>query len=249
MRRVIIVQARMTSTRLPGKVMMDVAGRPMLAQQLRRLKRCALADAICVATTTNSADQPLVTLAHREQVQCFRGSEADVLGRFVGAARASAADVVVRVTADCPLVDPGIVDGVIRDLITHTNECDYASNVLHRTFPRGLDAEALFLDTLLRVDRLASSPTAREHVTTFIYAERPDLFLMRSVRDREDNSTLRWTVDTAADLSLIRALYDGMDLGNRLASYQEILAYVKDHPEVSQLNVGIETWEPPGMRA
>jgi spore coat polysaccharide biosynthesis protein SpsF len=249
MRRVAIVQARMTSTRLRGKVLMPVAGRPMLAQQLRRIKRCALVDAICVATTTNAADEPLVSLAHQEQVDCYRGSEQDVLSRFVGAAQATSAEVIVRVTGDCPLIDPNIVDQVIRELITASSECDYASNVLHRTFPRGLDVEALFLDTLLRVDRLASSPTAREHVTTFIYAERPDLFLMRSVRDREDNSALRWTVDTAADLSLIRALYHGMDLGDRFSSYQEILAYVKDHPEVSQLNVGIETWEPPRMRA
>ncbi len=248
MRRVVIVQARMTSTRLRGKVLMPVAGRPMLAQQLRRIKRCALVDAICVATTTNAADEPLVSLAHQEQVDCYRGSEQDVLSRFVGAAQASSADVIVRVTGDCPLIDPNIVDEVIRELITGSSECDYASNVLQRTYPRGLDVEALFLDTLLRVDRLACSPSAREHVTTFVYAERPDLFLVRSVSDAEDNSALRWTVDTAADLHLILALYDGMDLGNRTASYQEMLAYVRAHPELAQLNAGNQTWDPPRIR-
>ena len=105
-----------------------------------------------------------------------------------------------------------------------------------------------FLDTLLCVDRLASSPSAREHVTTFVYAEGPDLFLVRSVRDAEDNSALRWTVDTAADLCLIRALYDGMDLGNRTATYQEMLAYVRTHPELVQLNAGNQTWDPPRIR-
>src|SRR5262249_34216934 len=119
MKRVIIVQARMTSTRLPGKVLMDLAGRPMLAQQLNRIKHCTAVDEIVVATTTNSTDEPIVELARQEGVAWFQGSEHDVLARFVGAARQTQADVVVRVTADCPLIDPHIIDTVIHELVSH----------------------------------------------------------------------------------------------------------------------------------
>jgi len=244
MKRVIIVQARMTSSRLPGKVLMDVAGKPMLAQQLRRLKECAMAEEIVIATTTNPADQPVVELARREGVGWLCGNEQDVLARYVGAARQTYADVVVRITADCPLIDPQVTDRIINELVEHIFECDYASNVMKRTYPRGLDVEAFFIDTLLRMDRLAKSQQAREHVTVFLLSEAPEIFLCRSVVDSENNANLRWTVDTEADLKLIRTLYDALDLGRRVAPYPEILAYVRAHPELTQLNAGVETWEP-----
>lgn len=244
MKRVVIVQARMTSTRLPGKVLMAVAGRPMLAQQVRRLKRCMAVDRIVIATTTNLTDAPIVELAKQEDVEWFRGSEHDVLARFVGAARQSHAEVVVRVTADCPLIDPAVVDRVITELVAHAGDCDYAANVLHRTYPRGLDVEALYLDTLLRINRLAQSQLAREHVTIVARSERPECFLCRSVVDDQNNSDLRWTVDTSRDLELIRVLYDALDLGTRVAPYQEMLAYVRTHPELIHLNSSIETWQP-----
>ena len=244
MRRVIIVQARMTSTRLPGKVLMDVAGRPMLAQQLCRLKRCAAVDELVVATTTNITDDPVVELARQEGVGWFRGSEHDVLSRYLGAARDQRADVVVRVTSDCPLIDPKVTDRIINELTDHGAECDYASNVEERTFPHGLDVEAFFFDTLLRVDRLGRSALAREHVTVAIRAEHPELFVRRSVTDSRNGSDLRWTVDTAADLQLVRTLYATLDLGIHPLGYGEILAYVRSHPELTQINAGIETWQP-----
>lgn len=243
MRRVIIIQARMTSTRLPGKVLADLSGRPMLAQQIRRLQRCRV-DQIVVATTVNATDDPVVELARREGVAWYRGSEHDVLGRFVGAARQERADVVVRITADCPLIDPAVTDQVIAALLDDSDPCDYASNVLERTYPRGLDVEALFFDTLLRVDRLAKSPAAREHVTLMMYAERPDLFLRRSVTDTQSNADLRWTVDTQADLDMVRLIYAALDLENTLLPYPDILSYVRAHPEVAHMNAGIETWTP-----
>ncbi len=236
---VLIIQARMGSTRLPGKVLMDVAGKPMLSQQIRRLKECTALDEIVIATTTNPADEPLCKLARREQVGCFRGSEQDVLSRFVGAARQTRADVIVRITADCPLIDPQITDRVIMELTNHVGQCDYASNVLQRTYPRGLDVEALYWDTLLRIDRLAQSQASREHVTTIIRFEQPQIFLCRSVMDAENNADLRWTVDTTADLQLIRLLYDVLDLNSHIAPYSETLAYVRAHPELSQINAGI----------
>jgi spore coat polysaccharide biosynthesis protein SpsF len=167
-----------------------------------------------------------------------------VLSRYVGAARVAAADVVVRVTADCPLIDPALVDRVIEELVVHQADCDYASNVIQRTYPRGLDTEAFFWDTLLRLDRLGTSPAAREHVTIALRAERPALFLRRDITDEQDNSDLRWTVDTPQDMELVRRLYTALDLGARVAPYAEILAYVRSQPELAQLNQGVETWNP-----
>lgn len=242
MKRVVIIQARMTSTRLPGKVLADLAGKPMLAQQIRRLEACQAVDEILVATTTNQQDDPIVELARQSDIGWFRGDEHDVLARFAGAARQCEADVVVRVTSDCPLIDPHIVDQVVGELTL--NDCDYASNVMTRSYPRGLDVEAFYADTLRRVDRLAKSAAAREHVTPFIYAERPDLFIRREVIDTEVNTDLRWTVDTPADLEAVRLIYDGLGLGERIAPYQEVLAYVRAHPEISRINADIETWSP-----
>jgi spore coat polysaccharide biosynthesis protein SpsF len=244
MRRVIIVQARMTSTRLPGKVLMDVAGRPMLSHQIARLRACREADAIVVATTTNREDDPVVALAEQEGVGSFRGSEHDVLGRYVGAARTFAADLIVRVTADCPLIDPDVTDVAIRELSDHAHECDYVCNFVPRTYPRGLDVEVFFRDGLERVDRLARSTPAREHVTPTFYADRPDLFLRRSIRDREDNSDLRWTVDTPEDLRVIRGLYEDLDLASEMLPYRQVVEYARSRPELSTANASIHTWDP-----
>ncbi len=236
MKRVVIVQARLGSTRLPGKVLMDLCGRPMLAQQLRRLKRCRRADEIVVATTTNGADAAIVAVAEGEGVRWFRGSEDDVLSRYAEAAREARADLVARVTSDCPLIDPGQTDRVIAELEGRASTCDYASNVLRRTFPRGLDTEALFADTLERVRRMAVSRPAREHVTAFIYRERPDLFVLHSVADDEDHSDLRWTVDTAEDFALVRRIYADLGLGERDVPYRDVLAHVLGRPELAAMN-------------
>ena len=241
---VAIIQARMGSTRLPGKVLMDIAGRPMLAQQIRRLRQCKSVDEIVIATTTNRTDDSVVELAQWEGVSWFRGAEQDVLSRFVGAAGQAQADVIVRVTADCPLIDPQVTDRVISELVEHASGCDYASNVLQRTYPRGLDVEAFFWDTLLRMDRLGRSQAAREHVTLVLRVEQPRLFLCRSVADSHNNADLRWTVDTADDLQMVRALYVALSLDVRAVPYSEILAYVRAHPEMARLNANVETWDP-----
>lgn len=239
MKRVIIVQARMGSTRLPGKVLLEVEGRPMLAQQLRRLRACRLADEVIVATTTSPADQPIIELAETEGVRWFRGSEHDVLSRYVEAAREAQAEVIVRVTADCPLIDPEETGRVIETLVSDGGRCDYASNIVKRTFPRGLDAEALFRDTLERVHRLGRSDSAREHVTSFILRERPELFAVASVTDRDNNADLRWTVDMPEDLELIRRIYRALGLGERLVGYREILRYIRANPELAAINAAV----------
>ena len=243
MKRVVIVQARMGSTRLPGKVMKDLAGRPMLAQQIKRLRQFKAADDLMIATTDLPADDVIEELARKLDVGCFRGSETDVLGRYVGAARQARADVIVRVTADCPLIDPEVGDRVIRELTEHAAEGDYASNDVRRTYPQGLDVEAMFWDTLLRLDRLSRSPIDREHVTVLPRA-RPDLFLCRSVEDDQDNADLRWTVDTAIDFQVIQSLYGALNLGENPLPYRQLVAYVLAHPELARLNQAEKTWDP-----
>jgi spore coat polysaccharide biosynthesis protein SpsF len=223
----VVVQARMTSTRLPGKVLMDVAGAPMLAQQLRRLRRCRALDDIVVATTTNATDDPLVRLADAEGVRWYRGSEHDVLGRYAAAAREAGAELVVRSTADCPLIDPGIVDLVVTTLAEHADDTDYASNVVRRTHPQGLDVEALFGDVLARLDRMARSAPAREHVTYFVLRERPELFAVRAVAESDDSSTYRWTVDTPEDLAFVRRIYESLDVAGRAPAWRDMVDWCR----------------------
>jgi spore coat polysaccharide biosynthesis protein SpsF len=243
-KRVAIVQARMSSSRLPGKVLMELAGRPMLAQQIRRLRACYMLDEISIATTTDSVDDVIVQLARTEGVRWFRGSEADVLGRYVGAAQEAGADIIVRVTADCPLLAPEVTDAVVRELADAAATSDYASNVVERTYPRGLDSEAFFMDTLLRIGRLARAAPDREHVTLFVRATCPQLFLTRNVVDVQNNSDLRWTVDTEVDLQVVRAFYEGLGLGERIAPYAELLAFARANPALARLNLHVETWSP-----
>ena len=239
MKCVLIIQARMTSTRLPGKVLADLAGRPMLAQQLNRLRASRETNDIVIATTGNAADDAVVALARAEGVRWFRGDEHDVLGRYACAAREARGELVVRITADCPLIDAGELDRVIATLRENAATSDYASNVMRRTYPRGLDAEAMFGDVLDRMHRMARSREAREHVTWFLLRERPELFSRLSVEDAEDNSDLRWTVDTPADLALARAIYRGVGLSEVCRPYREILAYVRANPELSAINSDI----------
>ena len=157
LKTVAIVQARTTSTRFPGKVLADLAGQPLLAWVLRRARASAVDDVV-VATTVNVEDDQVIAIAEREDARWFRGDEHDVLGRYVHAAREAGADVVVRLTADCPMLDAEVVDRVIGALCDDPESVDYASNVIVRTFPQGLDAEALFFDVLLRAQRMGVSP-------------------------------------------------------------------------------------------
>ena len=216
----------------------------MLAQLLHRLGACGSLDEIVVATSVAPSDDPIAEFGVRERVRVFRGSEADVLRRIVEAARATQADVVVRVTGDCPLIDPKVADRVIDELTSNEGAADYASNVLRRTFPRGLDVEAMFMDTLLRVDRLATTRAEREHVTITIRSERPGLFLTSSVESDTDNSDLRWTVDEDRDFQLVARLYEELGLAGRILPYETVVDHFRQHPELAGINAGIATWTP-----
>jgi len=230
-----IVQARLGSSRLPGKVLADLAGDTMLARVVQRLRAAQLVNQVVIATTEVSNDDAIADEADRLGVACFRGSEHDVLARYVGATRECGADIVVRITSDCPLIDPGVVDRVIGAL---SRSRDYASNTHVRTYPRGLDVEAFHAATLDRIARLATSEAAHEHVTAFVM-ERPSLFSIRHVVAPSDDSDLRWTVDTPEDLALVRTLYERFDLARRHVPYRAIVAAIRTNPELATVNAHV----------
>ena len=229
----------MTSTRLPGKVLAELAGKPMLAQQLLRLRACKSLDEIVLATSDRIEDDRLVTVADQAGVRCVRGSEHDVLGRYVLAARESKAELVVRITADCPLIDAEVTDAVVHLATDAESPCDYASNTLVRSYPRGLDVEAFHRDVLDRMARHARSAAAREHVTYFLHRERPELFVTKNLVAAADASDLRWTVDTAEDLELVRRIYSTAGLPERDVRYSDLVALVRASPDLMTLNAHV----------
>ena len=202
---VAILQARMSSTRLPGKVMKRLAGRPMVERQIERIRRCRTLGRIIVATSTDPSDDPLAAHLESLGVDVFRGSLIDVLGRYMGAARAFAVTgQVVRLTADCPLADPDVIDACVR---LHARlSVDYVSNGRQPTYPHGLDVEAFGLDALEAAEREAVDPYEREHVTPFIY-RRPERFTLAALTQDIDESRLRWTVDTPEDFDFVERVY------------------------------------------
>jgi spore coat polysaccharide biosynthesis protein SpsF len=233
---VVTIEARMTSSRLPGKVMADVGGRPLLELMIGRLQRAQLIDAICVATTINDADDDIEALATRLGVGCHRGSEDDVLARVLDAALASEADLIVETTGDCPMIDPSIVDACILAFLAEP--VDYCANNLERSFPRGLDTQVFPTGVLADVAKRTSDPADREHVSLYIY-EHPELYRLRTVRatGRLRRPDLRWTVDTADDLALVRAVV--VALGPDFTS-AEAIRFLDANPEIVALNAHVE---------
>lgn len=232
-----VIQARVGSSRLPAKVLADLEGRSMLERVVRRARRARRLDAVVVATTVEPADRPIVETCDRLGIPCFRGSEDDVLDRYHAAARAHGARRVVRITSDCPLIDPGVIDRVVAALETPgagDEPIDYAANILERTYPRGLDVEAMTFEALDRAWREAREPFERTHVTPYFYRH-PELFRLASVRHTTDLHHHRWTVDTADDLALARAIYQRLG-GDDRAGWLEILERIEAEPELAELN-------------
>lgn len=228
-----IIQARMGSTRLPGKVLSDIEGQPMLARVVDRTRRARTLTKVIVATTTRGQDDQLAAYAAGLSVDVYRGDEDDVLDRYYQAATHHALDVVVRITSDCPLLDPGLVDQVVSPLLDPASGVDFSANILNRAFPRGLDVEAATAATLARVWTSARAPHHRAHTFAYVYDHR-DEFSTASVTDTIDRSDLRWTVDTMEDLSLVREIY--RRLGTRDFTWHDVLAVVEQDPELLRIN-------------
>jgi spore coat polysaccharide biosynthesis protein SpsF len=232
-----IVQARMGSARLPGKVLLDLAGKPMLVRHVSRLSRAQMLDDVVVATTVEPADDVIADLCQERGWSYLRGSEEDVLDRFYRAAKKCQADVVVRVTSDCPLIEPEIVDRVVREFVERLPEIDYASNTApKRTFPRGLDTEVMRFDVLEQAWREDKNPAWREHVTPYIRRQ-PDLFQTYGISNDQDISNMRWTVDTPEDLAFVRRIYE--HFGHDRFSWREVLAVLAKYPEWLKINSGV----------
>jgi spore coat polysaccharide biosynthesis protein SpsF len=238
LRIVAVVQARMGSTRLPGKVLADIEGRPMLERVLARLERARSVDDVVVATSTSSSDDIVAALCEELEVTVFRGSEEDVLDRYVGAARAAEADAVARITADCPLIDPSLVESVAAAFLAAN--ADFAANTIERSFPRGLDVEVARMSALETAWREATLPHQRSHVMPFIY-EHPERFALVSVRAPEDHSALRWTVDTPEDLAVMRAVYGR--LADPFAGWLDVLELFELDPSLPDINRGVSQKE------
>ncbi len=239
MKTVIIVQARMTSTRLPGKVLKRVLNKTLLEYMVERLRRVTRAAGLVIATTLNVSDDPIVALCDSIGVSSFRGSEDDVLSRYHGAALHAGADVVVRVTSDCPLIDPAVIDGIIAAFHDRMPDVNYISNVLIRSFPRGMDTEVFSFEALDQAFIEATEAAQREHVTPFINRQ-PARFRIEHITHHPDLSRHRWTVDTPEDFELIERMLTALYQTRPEFDMNDCLALLDAHPDWSSLNAHVE---------
>lgn len=230
----VILQARVNSTRLPGKVLAEVAGRPLLALIVERARAAVRVDQLVVATTLRPDDDAVADLAGRLGVECFRGSEEDCLDRYYRAASRCGADTVVRLTGDNPLVDGGFIDWVIEQYADGGEPYDYADSASSGTFPTGLSVEVFSFAALAAAWREDTNPRWREHVTPFI-RQHPERFRLLHLTSPHDYSHMRWTVDTPEDLAFVRAVYERLGDPAR-ASWRDVLALHAERPELAELN-------------
>jgi len=243
-RTVAVVQARMGSTRLPGKVLLPLDNSHVLSHIVQRISFTSEIDQVVVATSTETSDNIILNLGERVGVDVHRGSEANVQQRMYDAAVASDADYVVRITADCPLVDPSTIDAVA-SRVTDASDVDYVSNTINRTFPRGLDVEAFSLDSFETVVAKSSEERHHEHVTPF-YHENPEQFVLENVTSEEvfrndqfqNRSDLRLTLDEADDYEVLRQIYENVGYDDILP-IQEAIRYV-DENDLMEINASIE---------
>ncbi|GAB4407530.1 MAG: glycosyltransferase family protein [Anaerolineae bacterium] len=231
MKIVAIIQARMASTRLPGKVLAEIAGQPMLYHVIQRTQQTRNLDLVVVATSTNQADDAIAQFCQTANLPCFRGSENDVLDRYYQAARHFEAEIIVRLTADCPLLDPKVIAKVVQTF--QAGIFDYVSNTLQCTYPDGLDTEVFSLAALTQAWLEAHLASEREHVTPYIW-KNPAKFRLCNVAGEHDFSAFRWTVDESQDLAFVRAVYEY--LGPGPFGMAAILDLLETHPDLSKTN-------------
>jgi spore coat polysaccharide biosynthesis protein SpsF len=229
----------MASTRLPGKVLADIGGKPMLVRVVERAGRARSIDALVVATTTDASDEAVAAHCAERGITCFRGHPTDVLDRFYRAGSGARAEVVVRLTADCPVIDPLVIDEVVSAFLAAEPPVDFATNRLpwERTYPIGLDTEVCTFEALEIAWREARQPHEREHVMPYLY-EVPGRFRILHVKAPRDFGHLRWTVDTAEDLQLIRKVYAAFG-GRDDFTWREVLDLFDREPSLAALNAGV----------
>jgi len=236
-----VVATRMTSTRLPGKVLMPLADRPALALLIERLRRSKYIDNVIIATTTNREDDAVVEVAEREQAIFYRGSEEDVLLRTVEAAEACETDYIVQVTSDCPLIDAETIDAVIERMVTHPF-LDYVGNHLVRTYPLGFSAEIFRTEELRKVEQISKDDAAvREHVSLYFY-EHPELYHLSNIEAPAflRHPEYRLTLDTLEDYQVIHEIYAALYPQNPDFNLYDIIRFLQCHPDIVEMNGNIK---------
>lgn len=234
-----IIQARMGSTRLSGKVMKEIKGQSILQHVIERVRQSKLVDEIVIATTVHKQDNVIENESLKHDVKVFRGSEDDVLSRYYYAAKENAIDLVIRITSDCPLIDPFVMDDVINSFLTSDYEIvsNAGSNLSQRTFPRGFDVEVFSFGILEKAFSNAKETYQREHVTPYIYENSEKVFYYKN---NIDYSKYRWTLDTEEDFELISEVYDRLYKGEHNFYLNEIIELFNREPDLYQINVHIE---------
>ena len=230
-----IIQARMTSTRLPGKVMMNVLGRPILSFQLERASRVSAIDKIVIATTKNESDEPIVEFGKTKGFSVFRGSEPDVLSRYQEAATKYEADVIIRLTADCPIIDPDVISLVIKRFNEPKQHYDYVTNAIPRSYPAGLDIECFSRSALEIAANEAIDDYDREHVTPFFYRH-PERFKLLSVVCEKNLAHERWTLDELPDFVLIRRIIETLYIRKPEFRMDDVIKLLDTHPDWRKIN-------------
>ncbi len=236
----IIIQARLGSTRLPGKVLLDLGGQPVLARMIERLRLIKTPVRLLVATTTDRQDDPIVTLCRHLDVQVFRGHPTDLLDRHYRAAIAAGAEAVAKIPSDCPLIDPDVIDQVLDRFMQ--SDCDYVSNLHPASWPDGNDVEVMRLDALETAWREAMLPMEREHTTPYL-RERPERFKLANVRwdeeaavTRDCSFSHRWTLDYAEDYAFIRQVFETLYPENPAFGVEDILDLLASRPQLADIN-------------
>lgn len=236
-----IVQARMSSTRLPSKVMKEILGKPLLGYVIDRIEKANFVDKVIIATTAFESDNPIAAYCAQHKKFCYRyqGDSNDVLSRYWAAAQASPSDLIVRITSDCPLTDPVVIDTLISKFISEYPKYDYVSNTLDRTYPRGLDVEVFSYRALEMAAKEASEPYDREHVTPYFY-KNSSLFSLHSIRYGTDYSKFRWTVDTLEDFHLISKLIETLYPLNPEFTFHDLLECMYQHKNWEMINAHVQ---------
>lgn len=237
MKTVCIMQARMGSSRLPGKVLKKICGKTIIEHDIDRLKLVNSIDEIIIATTTNKEDDEIVKLAENIGVKVFRGSETNVLSRYYFAAKESNADIIVRVTSDCPLLDYNICDKIINKFKS-SNNIDYVSNTINRTYPRGYDVEVFSMYALEKAYKEADKEYEKEHVTPYIW-ENTDIFKIKQVCNDKDYSNLRVTLDTEEDFVLIKNIYEKLYKTEPVFGFESIINLYTNDSKIFEINKDI----------
>lgn len=233
-----IIACRMSSERLPGKTLMPICGKPMLELLIQRVKRSKALDKVVIATTTDASDDPIQTLCSELDIRCYRGSRDNVLERFIMAARDNQLEIAVRITGDCPLMDGEIIDDVVA--LFKSRPCDYASNVLKRTYARGWDVEVVRLTALRKIYNQSPSQAEKEHVTCGIY-QRPNEFVCVNLEAPAKWSLpeARLCVDTQEDFELVRKIFEALYPKNLEFSWKDVVGLLRSNPDWLKINSSV----------